>query len=152
MSQKVVRVQEAFDRANIPHETPEDMIRILWWKFMINVGMNQASAVMLAPYGVFQTSTDAQELMESLMQEVIELAKKIEVNLEEKDIGDWYSVLKTLGPHGKTSMLQDIESGRKTEIEIFGEKVVDLGRTLGISTPVNQTVCSIIKVLEEYRK
>ena len=42
----------------IVNEIPEDMIRMLWWKFMINVGMNQASAVMRAPYGLFQTSAD----------------------------------------------------------------------------------------------
>jgi 2-dehydropantoate 2-reductase len=152
LSDKVIRVQEAFDRANIPRETPQDMIRIMWWKFMINVGMNQASAVMRASYGVFQTSKDAQALMEALMREVIELAKTSNINLVEQDINDWYSVLKTLGPQGKTSMLQDIEAGRKTEIEIFGGKVVELGRTQGISTPVNQTVTRIIKVLEEYAK
>jgi 2-dehydropantoate 2-reductase len=151
-SEKVVRVQEAFDRASIPRETPRDMIRIMWWKFMINVGMNQASAVMRANYGVFQSSKEAQALMEALMQEVITLARALDINLVEKDIADWYSVLKTLGPQGKTSMLQDIEAGRKTEIEIFGEKVVELGRTKGITTPVNQTVSSIIKVLEEYAK
>ena len=151
LSERVVRVQDAFDRANIPRETPQDMIRIMWWKFMINVGMNQASAVMRAPYGVFQTSKNAQALMEALMREVIELAKVAGVNLVEKDIADWYSVLHTLSPQGKTSMLQDIEAKRKTEIEIFGGKVVDLGVFYGISTPVNKTVCHIIKVLEEYR-
>ncbi|MFC1883830.1 ketopantoate reductase family protein [Thermodesulfobacteriota bacterium] len=150
MSKKVLKVQEAFDRANIPRETPEDMLRILWWKFMINVGMNQASAVMRAPYGVFQKSKDAQTLMEALMLEVIDLAKVIGINLSGDDINDWYSVLKTLSPQGKTSMLQDIEAGRKTEIEIFGGKVVDLGQAHGISTPVNRTVFHIIKVLEEH--
>jgi 2-dehydropantoate 2-reductase len=47
-------------------------------------------------------------------------------------------------------MLQDIEAGRKTEVEIFGGKAVELGRTYGIPTPVNQTVLRIIQVLEQY--
>ena len=46
-------------------------------------------------------------------------------------------------------MLQDIEAGRKTEVEIFGGKVVALGKQYAISTPVNQTVVSIIQVLEQ---
>jgi 2-dehydropantoate 2-reductase len=150
LSQRVLRVQEAFDRAGIVHETPEDMIRMLWWKFMINVGMNQASAVMRTPYGIFQTSPEAQSLMEALMKEVIALADVLNVNLTIRDIEEWYPILKGLSPQGKTSMLQDIEAKRKTEVEIFGGKVVDLGHTHGVPTPVNKTVFQIIRVLEQY--
>ena len=150
-SERVRRVQAALERAGIASETPIDMMRMLWWKFMVNVGVNQASAVMRAPYGVFQSSTDAQALMEALMREVIELAQCIGVSLEEQDLDGWYTVLKNLSPEGKTSMLQDIEAGRKTEVEVFAGKVVELGKANGVRTPVNQTVLNIIHVLEQYR-
>ena len=150
LSQRIRRVQDAFDRAGISYETPPDMIRMMWWKFMVNVGTNQASAVMRAPYGVLQSSPEARELMEALMREAIALAKAAGVNLVDQDVDDWYAFLNTLSPQGKTSMLQDIEAGRKTEVEIFGGKVVELGRTHGIPTPVNQTVQRIIQVLEQY--
>jgi 2-dehydropantoate 2-reductase len=149
VSPKVRRVQEAFDRAGIRYEIPEDMIRRLWWKFMVNVGINQASAVMRAPYGVFQSNPDAQGLMEALMQEVLTLAKPFNVNLTDQDLKDWYPVLNRLSPLGKTSMLQDIEAKRKTEVEIFGGKVIELGKVYGIPTPVNQTVFQIIRILEQ---
>jgi 2-dehydropantoate 2-reductase len=148
LSERVLQVQEAFERAGIAYEIPTDMSRMLWWKFMINVGINQASAAMRATYGVFQTSLDAQELMSELMLEVIELAKHAGVNLTEQDLHDWHAVLNTLSPKGKTSMFQDIEAGRKTEVEIFAGKVVDLGERYGIPTPVNRTLLSIIRVLE----
>ncbi|MCP4536382.1 MAG: 2-dehydropantoate 2-reductase [Chloroflexi bacterium] len=148
LSPRVQRVQRAFDRAGITYETPHDMIRIMWWKFMINVGMNQGSAVMRAPYGIFQSLPEAQELMEALMREVIALAKAAQVNLVEQDIDDWYTFLNSLSPQGKTSMLQDIEAGRKTEVEIFGGKMVELGKTHAIPTPVNRIVLRIIQVLE----
>jgi 2-dehydropantoate 2-reductase len=150
ISPRVRRVQEAFERAGIPHETPPDMLRMLWWKFMVNVGTNQASAVMRAPYGVFQSSPQARALMEALMHEAILLAQAAGVNLVEQDIEDWYAVLDTLSPEGKTSMLQDIEAGRQTEVEVFGGKAVELGRVHGIPTPVNETVWRIIKVLEQH--
>jgi len=148
ISPRVRRVQAILDRAGIVHETPPDMIRMLWWKFMINVGVNQASAVMRAPYGVFQSSPEAQALMEALMREVLALARAEGVNLVEQDVDDWYRFLSTLSPGGKTSMLQDIEARRKTEVEVFGGKVVELGRLHGIATPVNETVLRIIRVLE----
>ncbi len=149
LSQRVLCVQEAFDRAKIVYETPKDMIRMLWWKFMINVGMNQASAVMRAPYGVFQTSPDARGLMEALMKEVIALTDVLGVNLTNQDIEDWYKFLNVLSTQGKTSMLQDIEAGRKTEVEIFGGKVVELGKAHNVQTPFNQACLQIIHVLEQ---
>lgn len=150
-TERVQRVREAFARAGILSETPTDMIRMLWWKFMVNVGVNQASAVMRAPYEAFQSSPDAQGLMETLMREVIALARRIGVNLGEQDLREWYTVLKTLSSHGKTSMLQDIEAGRKTEVEVFAGKVAELGETHGIPTPVNETLLRIVRVLEHYR-
>jgi 2-dehydropantoate 2-reductase len=148
-SPRVRQVQAALDRAGIVYEIPADMIRILWWKFMINVGMNPASAVLRAPYGTFQTSRDAQALMEALMREVLVLAEPAGVKLEEKDIEDWYKVLHTLSPQGKTSMLQDVEAGRKTEVEMLAGKAVELGQRYGIPTPVNQTVLHTIRVMEQ---
>ncbi|MBX2882330.1 MAG: ketopantoate reductase family protein [Granulosicoccus sp.] len=148
-SDKVKAVQQAFDQASIRYETPADMMRTMWWKFMVNVGINQASAVMGAPYKVFQKSKYAQELKESLMREVVALAEAKGVNLTLTDIKDWYAILNKIGPDGKTSMLQDIEAGRKTEVDIFAGSVIRLGKELGIPTPVNTAVYQIIKVLEE---
>jgi 2-dehydropantoate 2-reductase len=149
LSPRVQRVKNAFDRAGICYEIPEDMIRALWWKFMVNVGINQASAVTRAPYGIFSRNPDAQALMEALMQEVVTLAQAEGVNLTGQDVLDWYPVMQTLSPEGKTSMLQDVEAGRKTEVELFGGKVIELGEKHGIPTPVNQTVYQIIRVLEQ---
>jgi len=148
ISPRVECVQAAFERARITYETPLDMVRMMWWKFMVNVGMNQTSAVLRAPYGVFLSSREACDLMEALMLEVVELAQIEGVDLSEEDIEDWYGVMNTLAPHGKTSMLQDIEAGRRTEVDTFAGKVVELGTVHSISTPVNQTFLRIIRYLE----
>ncbi len=147
-SEKVLRVQDAFKKAGIHWETPPDMIRIMWWKFMVNVGMNQASAVMGAPYGVFQESPEAVAVMTSLMREVVALARPAGVNLSEDDMAEWNKVMMTLNKDGKTSMLQDMEAGRKTEVEVFGGKVVALSKKYDIPAPVNELLYNIIRVME----
>jgi 2-dehydropantoate 2-reductase len=124
------------------------MEHVMWRKFMINVGINQASAVLGAPYGIFQSDAGAKAIMESLMREAIAVANAEGVALNEADLQGWYDFLNTLSPNGKTSMLQDIEAGRKTEVELFGVKVVELGRKHGIPTPVNQTLSNIIQIRE----
>jgi 2-dehydropantoate 2-reductase len=147
-TQGVKRVQELLDRAGIVYETPPDMMRVLWWKFMINVGINQASAVLGAPYAVFQTSKEARGLMESAMREVILLAEKAGVNLSEEDIRGFDPYLARLNPQGKTSMLQDVEAGRKTEVEMFAGKVIALGRHYNVPVPVNQMLFDQIREIE----
>jgi 2-dehydropantoate 2-reductase len=148
VSERVGRVQDFFIRAGINFETPPDMIRILWWKFMINVGINQASAVMRAPYGAFQVPGEARELMEGAMREVILLAEKENVSLSEEDIKTWLAVLAGLNPAGKTSMLQDVEAGRKTEVEMFAGRIVELGERHGVPTPVNARLFGLIEEIE----
>ena len=145
---KLTRIQEALDRAGIANEVPVDIMRAMWWKFMINVGINQASAVLSAPYGIFQSSPDARALIRSLMEEVVNLAKKAGIGLTEADIDEWDIIMNKLSPTGKTSMLQDVEAGRKTEVEIFAGKVVALGNQYLVPTPVNVTLQRIIKVIE----
>ncbi len=148
---RVGRVRALFDRAGIPCETPPDMTRILWWKFMINVGINQVSAALRAPYGAFQTAGEARDLMESAMREVVLLASRLRISLTEADITGWYAVLCGLSPGGKTSMLQDVEAGRKTEVEMFAGKVIELGRRLGVATPVNEKLFDTIRRIEGSR-
>ncbi len=143
------RIAEALDRANIPNEVPEDILRALWWKFMINVGINQASAVLGAPYRVFQSSAHARSLMRSLMEEVVNLAIKLDIGLTDTDLDAWETILMELSPTGKTSMLQDVEAKRKTEVAVFAGRVIALGREHGIPTPVNETIYKIIRVMEE---
>jgi 2-dehydropantoate 2-reductase len=142
------RLREALNRAGIANEVPPDIMRAMWWKFMINVGVNQASAVLRAPYGVFHASADARALMRSLMMEVVAVAEKTGIDLKEKDIDEWEGILIGLSPAGKTSMLQDVESGRKTEVEIFAGKVVTLAAANALTAPVNETIRRIIAVIE----
>jgi 2-dehydropantoate 2-reductase len=149
LSDRVSRVGDFFNRTGIIHEIPADMIRILWWKYMINAGINQASAALHGPYGVFQTSGEARRLMEASMREVIALAQKLAIDLSDQDIEKWYVVLATLSPTGKTSMLQDVEARRKTEVDMLAGKIIELGRQHGVPTPVNEHLFDTIKRHEE---
>lgn len=148
-SAKVKKLQEFFTRVQINFSVPEDMMRTLWWKFLLNVGINQVSAVLRAPYGVFQNVPAAREIMLGAMEEVISISTAAGVNLGQDDIQELLGVIDGLSPAGKTSMLQDIEARRQTEVNIFGGTVVELGRKYGISTPINQILLDIIRAQEK---
>ena len=82
------------------------------------------------------------------MREVVLLASKLHISLTEADVTEWYEVLRGLNPEGKTSMLQDVEGGRKTEVEMFAGKVIELGKRFGVATPVNERLFDMIRKIE----
>lgn len=83
------------------------------------------------------------------MREVIAVAQAEGVDLRDEDATSFYETLDIIAEDGKTSMLQDIEASRKTEVEMFAPVVIELGEKHGIATPVNQTILSIIRSLEK---
>ncbi|MGL1891822.1 MAG: ketopantoate reductase family protein [Spirochaetaceae bacterium] len=133
---------------NLEYILSKDIHRDIWYKWMINIGVNQVSAITGANYGVFQSDPTLQKLMENAMMETIKVAQKENISLDEKDIDKWYEVLKTLGPTGKTSMLQDIEACRKTEVESFAGDLIKIANKHGLDVPVNDTLYRIIKTKE----
>lgn len=148
-SDRVRGICRLFEDIGIPYRVPLDIIRELWWKFMMNVGINQTSAVLHAPYGVYQRSSEARELMRLACGEVVDLAERLHIGLRREDIEEYFAIIQELSPEGKTSMLQDIERGRETEVEAFAGTVIRLGRAHNVSTPVNQMLYLMIKVLEQ---
>lgn len=151
-SENVTAVVNFFDKVHISYSIPENMLRELWWKFMLNVGINQTSAVLRASYGVFQNIREARELMISASKEVVDISRKAGINLTREDIDEMVRIVSTLSPEGKTSMFQDIEAGRKTEVEIFSGTVIQLGHQYGIATPVNEILFKMITTLEKMQK
>lgn len=147
-SERVSRVAAFFDRTGVAYVVPANMVRSLWYKFMINVGINQVSAIIRGSYKAFQTNPDAKAVMEAAMAEVVALSQAMKTGLEESDIVAWYETLMGFGPDNKTSMLQDVEARRLTEVEAFAGTVIRLCRAAGVSAPVNTTLYNLIKAIE----
>jgi 2-dehydropantoate 2-reductase len=148
-SERVSLIEEFFNRTGIPYEIPEDMIKSLWAKFMMNVGVNQLSAVLGATYSAFQKPGAARDLFKSAMMEVVFLSRLEGINLNESDADKAIQIIDSISPEGKTSMLQDMEAGRKTEAGIFGGTVLELSRKFGASSPVNEVLVRLIRAREE---
>lgn len=147
-SEKVEAVKRFFEKTALPHEVVADMKKRLWSKFMLNVGVNQTSAVFGCDYGVLQNDGTARKTMLAAMEEAMLLSEKENVNLTRADIDYWLRLLAGLSPQGKPSMLQDIEAKRHSEVELFSGTVLALGRKHGLTSPVNQMLYDKIKAIE----
>ena len=148
MSEAVAAVSAYFDLAGIPYEIPRDMLHQMWWKLMVNAGMNQVSAVRGLNYEGMRNSPDAMEQMHAAQREVITIANALGISMDERDIEMWDRQLDTLCCCGLSSTLQDIRARRKTEVELYGETICRLGRSLGIETPENKRLAAEIRMIE----
>ena len=147
-SDKVEAVHRFFDRAGVAHLVDEDMQKRMWGKFMLNVGVNQAVAVLARDYGGVQAEGPARDAMIDAMREALTLARAEGVPLTEDDLSYWLKVLSTLNPSGKPSMRQDLEAGRFSEVGLFAGTVLELGGKHGIDCPVNRMLFNRIAEIE----
>jgi 2-dehydropantoate 2-reductase len=149
---RVRAISSFFDRVGIGYTVPDDMLNRLWYKFMLNVGVNQVTAVTRRSYAILKPANirpETKELVDGAMREVIAVAKAEGIELTDQDIAEVYRTMNGLADGGKTSMCQDVEAGRKTEVELFSGTVIELGRKHGIPVPVNETLYRELRTIEQ---
>ena len=99
-------------------------------------------------FGDMQTNPKFLEMLNKIMNEVVEIAKAEGVKNTETMIEEAMIGFNSMIPEGKTSMLQDIEAGRKTEVDMFAGTIIKLGKKHNIPTPYNQVMKDMINIIE----
>ena len=145
----VERVREYFERAGINYSIPEDIIHSLWLKFMLNVSANQTTAILGLTFGELLENPKAMQFVRNILKEVVQIAKAEGVKNTDVMIDETVANLNKMCPEGKTSMLQDVEAGRKTEVDMFAGTVIELGLKHGINTPYNKVLKELIDTIYE---
>lgn len=149
LNENVLRVKECFDRVGIKYIIPEDIRRSMWLKFMLNVSANQPTAILRMTFGEMLRNHNFMDFSIKIMEEVRDIAKAEGIRNTESMIEETVQHLHKMIPEGKTSMLQDVEAGRKTEVEMFAGTVIEFGKKHNIPTPYNSILRSMIKIIEE---
>lgn len=89
-----------------------------------------------------------QDLVRQCSNEVIQVANAKGIALTPEMTEDNIRMTAALNDDGKTSMFQDVEAKRKTENDYFCGTIVDLGKELGIETPVCALLQQLIKCVK----
>jgi 2-dehydropantoate 2-reductase len=137
-----------FESANIPCRTTDFIERELWEKLIINSALNGISAAGRARYGEIMHDARMSEVMKQIIGEAVAVANAIQIPLE------FDAVRRATWKVGETmhaaysSTAQDIQRGKRTEIDYLNGHIVALGQQHGIATPVNQAIHALVKLLE----
>lgn len=140
---------EIFEECGIDYFCPEDIDYSMWLKFAMNIFSNQTSAILNMNFGELKRNEAFIEFARKLINEVRLVAEKKGIKNLENLENDALKALAGMCDDGKTSMLQDILAGRKTEVEIFAGDMIKLGKELGVQTPYNQVLYDLIRIKEE---
>jgi 2-dehydropantoate 2-reductase len=148
-SARLEQIVMAFNAAEIPVEASGQVVTEIWSKLALNAATLPTSASIRVTADRLLDAPEMQALMQELLKEVVAVAHGQGIPLEFDERWEAISgLLKRLAPNTKGSMLQDVEKGRRTEIDVINGAIVEAGQRLGIPTPYNATLVALIKALE----
>lgn len=121
----------------------------VWAKVVVNAGINPITAITGLRNGALLEVPALRELMLRACEEAIDVARAEGAPLPDDDLVARTRRVAELTAQNKSSMLQDVERGRPTEVDAICGEVVARGRKLGIDTPVNLALRALVKGIEE---
>lgn len=147
---ELAEVAATFTRAGVPCPISENITVELWKKLIVNCAYNAISALSRAKYGRIARDAGSIEVIKHVVVEAVAVGKAAGVPLSADTV---IAAALKLGseaiPEALSSTAQDIARGKPTEIDSLNGFLVRRGAELGVSTPVNQTLYSLVKLLEE---
>jgi 2-dehydropantoate 2-reductase len=151
-SEKTTRLAALFSRGNVPCRITENIEGELWTKLIWNCALNAVSALGRAKYGQIAASGDAWKVVETAVQEVLAVARAADIHLPglEEPGAAVAGALKiaTQMSEALSSTAQDLNRGKRTEIDSLNGFVARRGAELSVPTPVNHALYALAKLAE----
>jgi 2-dehydropantoate 2-reductase len=144
-----------FNEAGIPTRTSTEVMKYVWGKIIYNSALNPLGAILEVPYGKLAANENTMALMDSIIEEIFAVLSAHGQETLWPDARSYreafYTQMVPTTAQHHASMLQDIQRGRKTEIDALNGAVVKLGNHYGVNTPVNELIVSLLRAKEEMR-
>lgn len=146
------KITEIFDSAKIPCRLSENMEGELWTKLIWNCALNAISALGRVTYGEIIASENAKKLVEAAVYETLQVARAKGIRPAGLDdpqaaIAGSFRIAEQMSGT-RSSTAQDLMRGKRTEIDSLNGYVARVGAELGVATPVNQTLYTLVKLYE----
>lgn len=151
-TEKTERLATIFTRAGIPCRISDNIAGELWTKLLWNCALNAISALGRVKYGQIAASDDARQVVKSLVEEVFAVATAAGIRLVgvEDASAAFAGAIKvaTQMAGALSSTAQDMLRGKHTEIDSLNGYISRRGAELGVPTPVNHALYTMIRLLE----
>jgi len=147
---ELAEVAASFTRAGVPCRISKNITVELWEKLIMNCAYNAISALARTKYGHIARDAGSIEVIKRVIIEAVAVGKAAGVQLSaDAMIAAALKLGSEAIPEALSSTAQDIARGKPTEIDSLNGFLVRRGAELGVPTPVNQTLYSLVKLLEQ---
>jgi 2-dehydropantoate 2-reductase len=145
---RVSDIATCLDAAGLVCRTDPNVQNAIWEKVTFNAAMNAVAAITRLPVGGLAKDPDARNLLKHIVEEASLVARAAGHAIEPAHV--WSVIEAAFVAHQQhtPSMLQDILAGRLTEIDAINGAIVLQGRKLGVSTPYNDALTSLVRVIQ----
>lgn len=152
-AEKVARhLAASMEEAGLPTVYTARIQTVLWSKVAYNCALNPLSALLDVPYGVLAENADTRSIMGDVVQELYAVASAMQVCLEpdtaEAYLERFYSELLPPTAAHYASMREDLQLGRRTEIDALNGAIVAFGNEHGVPCPANSFLTALIHARE----
>jgi 2-dehydropantoate 2-reductase len=130
----------------IDAEISGDIRRAIWEKFVFLVGLSATTTTMRVPIGPIRENPQPRALLLDLMREVVAVGRAHGVRLPEDYAEQRLEFADRVSPDMTSSMHHDLERGNRLEVGWLSGGVVELGKQVGIDTPLNRAVTDILAI------
>jgi 2-dehydropantoate 2-reductase len=147
---RLVAIATALAQAGFETHVESDVAGLVWSKLVINVGINALTALTGRQNGRLLDLEETRSLMADLVAEAVAVAKARGIALTYADpLQTVYDVAKKTGAN-RSSMLQDFDRGRQTEIDFMNGAIVREAAEVGVPAPVNAAITRLVKAIDRF--
>jgi 2-dehydropantoate 2-reductase len=143
-SDRLVAFEQAGIRAGFQAQASTDVQAVLWTKFVRLATWSGMTTATRSPMGVIRDTPATYDMMMAAIDEVIAVGKARGVNFPPDLMDGTIKLIKNFPATSKSSMLEDIERGRRLELPWLSGAVVRIGKEAGVPTPIHQFITTIL--------
>jgi 2-dehydropantoate 2-reductase len=148
MSPRLEAAVAALRRAGIETEPSPHIVTEIWKKLALNVCTLPTAALLRFQAHELNQYEEMRDLMRGLLAEVVAVAAAQGILLDPAERWQAITDLLDRAVGARASMLQDVEAGRQTEIDVINGAIVEAGRRHGVATPLNDAMLWMVKSLQ----
>lgn len=145
-------IARMFERAGVPCRISDNIRGELWAKLVANGALNAISALGRSRYGKIAENSEARVLIRAVVDEIFAVARAAGIVMPGMPDTDaaYASVMTIAAQMGAalSSTAQDVERGRRTEIDALNGYVARRAAELGVPAPLNHALWTLVKLIE----
>lgn len=146
--QNLAEISTLFEDSDVPCPISSNIKREMWLKFLVNCTFNAISGIGQISYGEMVKFPEILKLVDDITKEFLVISSSEGVEISYAEAQQANQLIATTMVTQVSSTAQDLAKKKKTEIDFLNGYIVELGKRYGVPTPTNESVFSLVKMLE----